>query len=193
MIVDIGGGTTDIAVLSMNGVAESSSIKIGGEAFDEALVRHIRKVYGIAIGMNMAEEVKMTIGCVVPKNDSFAMQVKGRDIKTGMAREIVVQASDVVEAMYPIAKQIVDEVLTVLEETSPELISDISENGIVLTGGGSQIWGMNLLLEEATKMPCILAENADSCVAYGCGKSLRWVRQMQEGPINIARKRQLKD
>lgn len=193
LVVDIGGGTTDIAVLSMNGIAESSSIKVGGEAFDEALVRHIRKVYGIAIGMNMAEEVKMTIGCVVSKNDSFAMQVKGRDIKTGMAREIVVQASDVLEAMYPIAKQIVDEVLAVLEETSPELISDISENGIVLTGGGSQIWGMNLLLEEATKMPCISAENADSCVAYGCGKSLRWVRQMQEGPINIARKRQLKD
>ncbi len=193
LVVDIGGGTTDIAVLSMNGVAESSSIKIGGEAFDEALIRYIRKEHGIAIGANTAEEIKMTIGCVIPRQDTFAMPVKGRDIKTGTAKEVLVQSSDVMEAVYPVAKQIVDEVRAVLEDTSPELLADISDNGITLTGGGSQIWGMAELIEEATQMTCTVAEDAGICGAYGCGRSLQWIRQMQEGPINIARKRQLKD
>lgn len=193
LVVDIGGGTTDIAVLSMNGVAQSSSIKIGGETFDEALIRHIRKEFGIVIGANTAEEIKMTIGCIIPRDDAFSMQIKGRDIKTGMAKEITIQSSDVMEAMFPIAKQIADEVLSVLEETSPELISDISSNGITLTGGGSQIWGMDKLIAAATQMSCVVAEDANSCGAYGCGRSLQWIRQMQEGPINIARNRQLKD
>jgi len=193
MVIDIGGGTTDIAVLSMNGVAESSSIKVAGDAFDEAIVKHIRKQYGVAIGLNTAEEIKMTIGCVYPREETFVMQTKGRDIKTGLAKEIVIQANDAMEAMFPTAKQIAEEVLGVLERTSPELIADISGNGIVLTGGCSQIWGMDRLLEEVTKIPCSVADDADSCGAYGCGKSLAWIRQMQEGTINIARKKLLKD
>ncbi len=193
MVVDIGGGTTDIAVLSMNGVATSSSIKVGGEAFDEALIRHIRKEMGIVIGANTAEEIKMTIGCVTPRDDAFAMQIKGRDLRTGMAKEIMIQSSDIMDAMYPVAEQIVDEVLSVLEDATPELLADISANGILLTGGGSQIWGIAALIEAATKITCTVAEDANSCGAYGCGRSLQWIRQMQEGPINIARKRQLKD
>ena len=193
MVIDIGGGTTDIAVLSMNGVAESSSVKVAGDAFDEAIVRYIRKKYGVVIGSNTAEELKMTIGCVYPRDDTFVMQTKGRDIKTGLAKEIVVQANDAMEAMFPIAKQIAEEVLGVLERSSPELIADVSVNGIVLTGGSSQIWGMDRLLAEVTKIPCVVADDADSCCAYGCGKSLGWIRQMQEGTINIARKKLLKD
>ena len=193
MVIDIGGGTTDIAVLSMNGVAESSSVKVAGDAFDEAIVRYIRKKYGVVIGSNTAEELKMTIGCVYPRDDTFVMQTKGRDVKTGLAKEIVVQANDAMEAMFPIAKQIAEEVLGVLERSSPELIADVSVNGIVLTGGSSQIWGMDRLLAEVTKIPCVVADDADSCCAYGCGKSLGWIRQMQEGTINIARKKLLKD
>ena len=193
MVIDIGGGTTDIAVLSMNGVAESSSVKVAGDAFDEAIVRYVRKQFGVAIGINTAEEIKMTIGCVYPRDESFVMQIKGRDVKTGLAKEILIQANDAMEAMFPTAKLIAEEVLAVLERTSPELIADVSGNGIVLTGGGSQIWGMDRLLAEVTKMPCVVADDADSCVAYGCGKSLGWIRQMQEGTINIARKKLLKD
>ncbi len=193
LVIDIGGGTTDIAVLSMNGVAQSASLKVGGETFDEAIVRHIRKECGVAIGMNTAEEIKMAIGCVIPRGDTFLMQIKGRDIKTGLAKEVMLQGNDIMDAMYPVAKQIVEQVVAVLEETSPELIADISVNGIVLTGGGSQIWGMDVLISEATRMECEVADDANSCCAYGCGRSLQWIRQMQEGPINIARQRQLKD
>lgn len=193
MVIDIGGGTTDIAVLSMNGVAESSSIQVAGDAFDEAIVKYIRKQYGVAIGLNTAEEIKMTVGCVYPRDEAFVMQTKGRDVKTGLAKEIVVQARDAMEAMFPTAKRIAEEVLGVLERTSPELIADVSGNGIVLTGGSSQVWGMDQLLSEVTKIPCVVADDADSCVAYGCGKSLTWIRQMQEGTINIARKKLLKD
>lgn len=192
MVIDIGGGTTDIAVLSMNGVASSSSIQVGGEAFDEAIVKHMRKQFGIVIGTGTAEEIKMTIGCVYPRQDGFVMQTKGRDVKTGLAKEIVIQARDVMEAMIPTAKQIAEEILSVLERTSPELIADISGNGIVLTGGGSQVLGMDQLIAEMTQMPCTVADDADSCVAYGCGKSLGWIHHMQEGPINISRNRLLK-
>jgi len=193
MVIDIGGGSTDIAVLSMNGVAESSSLKIAGDAFDEAIVRYIRKQFGLAIGQSTAEEVKMTIGCVFPRNEAYAMEVKGRDLKTGLAKVVTVHENDVMEAMFPVAKQIAEEVLNVLERTSPELIGDISANGIVLTGGGSQIWGMDQLLAEVTQMPCSVADDTDSCCAYGCGKSLSWIRQMTDGPVNIARQKQLKD
>ena len=105
----------------------------------------------------------------------------------------MIQSHDVMEAMLPVAKQIAEEVVNVLEQTSPELIADISENGIVLTGGCSQIWGMDQLLAEVTQMPCAVADDSGSCTAYGCGKSISWIRQMQDGTVNIARKKLLKD
>ena len=189
MVVDIGGGTTDIAVLSLNGVATSSSIKTAGIAFDNAIVRHIRRNHGVAIGMTTAEEIKIQIGCVYPRQEDSAMQVKGRDIKSGMPREITVTSSELFTPLSTAARHIADEVLSVLETTSPELVSDIAENGITLTGGGSLIWGMGMLLTERTGIPCSLSDDAESCVAYGCGKSLAWINHMQEGPINIARRR----
>ena len=189
MVVDIGGGTTDIAVLSLNGVATSSSIKTAGIAFDNAIVRHIRRNHGVAIGMTTAEEIKIQIGCVYPRQEDSAMQVKGRDIKSGMPREITVTSSELFTPLSTAARHIADEVLSVLETTSPELVSDIAKNGITLTGGGSLIWGMGMLLTERTGIPCSLSDDAESCVAYGCGKSLAWINHMQEGPINIARKR----
>ena len=189
MVVDIGGGTTDIAVLSMNGVASSSSMAIAGIAFDEAIVRHVRRKYGIVIGMATAEDVKIQIGSVYPRNEEVTMRVKGRDAKGGMPRELELSSSELLEPLSRIARMIAEEVLSVLEDSSPELVGDIAENGITLTGGGCQIWGMDRLLMERTGIQCSIADDPESCVAYGCGKSLAWINHMQEGPINIARKR----
>lgn len=193
MIVDIGGGTTDIAVLTMNGVAVSSSIKTAGDTFDELIVRYVRRKHGIIIGLNTAEEIKMTIGCVTQRPDDPSMQVKGRDMKTGLAKDVFLQSSELLELLRRAARTIADEVLAVLEQTAPELVADISTNGIVLTGGGCLIWGMDRLLQERTEIRCTIADDADSCVAYGCGKSLEWLSHMQEGAINIARRRLMKE
>lgn len=193
MVVDIGGGTTDIGVLTMNGVAQSSSLKVAGMEFDEAIIKFIRKRHGIVIGANTAEEIKMTIGCVLPRPDDQTMSVKGRDLKTGLAREAVITSEEIMEALKRPTRQIADKVLDVLEQTTPELVADISKNGIVLTGGGSQLYGMDMLLQERTEIRCMLADDADSCVAYGCGKSLAWINHMQEDTINIARRRLLSE
>ena len=193
MVVDIGGGTTDGAVLSLNGGAVSSSLKVAGDAFDEAIARYVRRKHGVVIGQVTAEEIKIQIGCAYPRPEDISMLVKGRDTKTGMPRELTLLSSEIFEVLRRPARQIADEVLSVLEETSPELVGDISANGITLTGGGSQIWGMDKLLTERTGFACSLAEDPDSCVAYGCGKSLAWINHMQEGPINIARKRLMRE
>ena len=189
MVVDIGGGTTDVAVLSMNAVAVSSSTKVAGDAMDEAIMRYVRRKDGVVLGENTAEEVKITIGCVYPRPENASMLVKGRDLRTGLPKETTLQAEEILEALKRPARQIVDEIFTVLERTPPELVADLAQNGIVLTGGGSLIWGMEQLIRERTELPCILADDADSCVAYGCGKSLAWINHMQEGTINLARRR----
>ena len=193
MIVDIGCGTTDVAVLSLNGVAVSSSIKVAGDAFDEAIGRYVRRKHGVVIGQVTAEDVKIQIGSVFPRPETVSMNIKGRDAKTGMPRELTLLSTEIYQVRSRPAKQIADEVLSVLEQTSPELVSDISENGITLTGGCSQIWGMDKLLTERTGVLCTLADDPDSCVAYGCGKSLGWVNHMQEGPINIKRRRIMRE
>ncbi len=189
MIVDIGGGTTDIAVLTLNGIAASSSIKIAGDNFDEAIGRYIRRRHGLAIGQTTAENIKINIGCVHPRPEEIPINIRGRDVNSGMPKELTLNSTELLEVLYRPARQITDEVLSVLENTSPELVSDISSNGIVLTGSGSLLWGMDRLLTERTGIPCRIADDPGSCVAYGCGKSLNWISKMQEGPINIARKR----
>ena len=192
LVVDIGGGTTDIAVLSMNGVAVSSSLKVAGDYFDEAIARYVRRQHGVVIGQVTAETVKIQLGQVYPRHEERSMNVKGRDAKTGMPRVITLTSEEIYDVLKRPAKQIADEVMVVLEQTSPELVSDISETGITLTGGCAQIWGMDALLTERTGIPCAVADDPDSCVAYGCGKSLAWINHMQEGPINIARKRMMR-
>ena len=189
MVVNIGCGTTDVAVLSLNGVATSSSIKIAGGTFDEAIGRFVRRKHGVVIGQATAEDVKIQIGSVYPRSENVSYTVKGRDAKSGVPREVTLFSDDIYEVLRRPARQIAEEVLSVLEMTSPELVSDISESGITLTGGGSQLWGMDKLLMDATGIMCTLADDAESCVAYGCGKSLAWINHMQEGPINIAKKR----
>ena len=193
MVVDVGGGTTDVAVLTLNGVASSASLKVAGDAFDEAIGRYVRRRHGVVIGQVTAEEIKIQIGCVYPRPEDISMLVKGRDAKTGMPRELTLLSSEIFEVLRRPARQIADEVLSVLEETSPELVGDIAENGITLTGGGSQIWGMDKLLTERTGIECTMADDPDACVVYGCGKSLSWINHMPEGPINIARRRMMRE
>ena len=192
MVVDIGGGTTDIAVLSMNGVAVSSSLKVAGDYMDDLISRYVRRQHGVAIGQVTAESVKNQIGRVYTGADEVTMNVKGRDVKTGMPRVITLSSSEIFEVLRRPARQIADEVLSVLEQTSPELVSDISEVGITLTGGCSQLYGFDALLMERTGIPCTVADDPEFCTAYGCGKSLSWINHMTEGPINIARQRMMK-
>lgn len=193
MVVDIGGGTTDIAVLSINDIATSSSIKIAGDTFDDMITAYMRRHHGLVIGANTAEEVKITIGCVSERPEEASMQVKGRDLRTGLPRETMVTSSELLETLRRPAWRIVDEVLSVLELSSPELVSDVAQNGIVLTGGGSQIFGMDRLIQERTELPCMVADDPESCVALGCGKSLQWINSMQEGTINIARRKLMRE
>ena len=192
MVIDIGGGTTDIAVLTMNAVAVSSSLKIAGNFFDEAIARYIRREYGVVIGETTAEDIKIQIGCVYPRSEDISMTVKGRDAKNGMPRELTVLSSEIANVLRRPARMIAEEVLAVLEQTSPELVGDIATNGVTLTGGSSQLAGMDLFLSEVLGVKCTIADDPDSCVAYGCGKSLSWINHMTEGPINIARKRILR-
>ena len=192
MVVDIGGGTTDIAVLSMSGVAVSSSLKVAGDHMDDLIARYVRRQHGLAIGQVTAESVKIQIGRVYTGADEISMNVKGPDIKTGMPRVITLMSSEIFEVLRRPARQIADEVLSVLEQTSPELVSDISETGITLTGGCSQLFGFDALLMERTGIPCTVADDPEFCTAYGCGKSLGWINHMTEGPINIARQRMMK-
>ena len=199
MIVDIGSGTTNVAVLSLNGVAASSSIKVAGDSFDEAIDRYVRRNHGVVIGKTMAEDIKIRIGRVWDNyggqeelRDSASMVVTGRDAKTGVVRPVELTSADLDEVLWRPARQIVEEVLSVLENTSPELVSDIAKNGITMTGGGSSLSGIDRMIEKRTGIRCIRADDADSCVAYGCGKSLGWISKMKEGPINVARKRAMR-
>ena len=192
MVVDIGGGTTDIAVLSMNGVAVSASLKVAGDFMDDLITRYVRRQHALAIGRVTAENIKIQIGRVYPGGEDTSMNVKGRDVKTGMPRVVTLTSGEIYEVLRRPARQIADEVLAVLEQTSPELVSDISETGITLTGGCSQLYGFDALLMERTGIPCTVADDPDACTAFGCGKSLAWINHMQEGPINIARKRMMK-
>ena len=192
MVVDVGGGTTDIAVLSMNGVAMSSSLKVAGDAFDDSIIRYVRRQHQMVIGQVTAEEIKIQIGEVYPRGEELTMNVKGRDAKTGMPKMVTLSSKEIYEVLRRPARMIADEVMEVLEQTSPELVSDVAENGITLTGGCSQLWGFAELLMERTGIACIVADDPDSCTAYGCGKSLAWINHMDAGPINIARKRAMR-
>lgn len=189
MIVDIGGGATNVAVLTLNGVATSSCIKIAGDSFDEAIGRYIRRRHGVVIGQTTAEDIKIKIGSAYDRPEESYLMVKGRDAKSGMPRNLELSSTEIAEVLRRPARQIADEVLSVLDNTSPELVSDIAENGITLTGGSSQLFGMDKMLTERTGILCTVADDPDSCAVLGCGKSLGWISHMSEGPINIARRR----
>ena len=192
MVVDIGGGTTDAAVLSLNGVVESDSIKAGGEAFDDAVVKYIRRKHNVLIGDATAEELKKSIGCVFPRAETTTVDVKGRCLMTGLPRIVTISTTEILEAFEEVTERILETIHRVLENTPPELVADVSQNGIVLTGGGSLLWGFDKLIETRTNIPTHIADDAELCVGYGIGKSLEFIGDMHEGTINLARRRQMK-
>ena len=191
MVVDIGGGTADIAVISLGGVVESASIKIAGDKFDEAVVKYIRRKHNVLIGDRTAEELKINIGCVFPRPEEVTMEIKGRCLMTGLPRVFSVSSSEMIEAFEEVSSRILEAIHGVLERTPPELVADISTNGIVMTGGGSLVWGFDKLIESHTGIETHVADDAISCVAYGCGKSLESVGEMQDGTMNLSRRRQM--
>ncbi len=172
MIVDIGGGTTDIAVISLGGSVVSTSLKVAGDKFDEYIVKYIKKKHNIMIGERTAEELKVSIGCVYPKIQDIEMDIRGRDLITGLPKTITIYSSEMMEALQEPAMMIIDAVHSVLEKTPPELAADISDKGIYMTGGGCLVDGLDKLLAEKTGINVMIAEDAISCVAIGTGKAL---------------------
>lgn len=172
MVVDIGGGTTDIAVISLGGSVVSTSLKVAGDKFDEYIVKYIKKKHNIMIGERTAEDLKINIGCVYPKIQDTEMDIRGRDLIDGLPKTVTVYSSEMLEALIEPALMIVDAVHSVLERTPPELAADISDKGIYMTGGGCLIDGLDKLLQEKTGINVMIAQDSISCVALGTGKAL---------------------
>ena len=181
MIVDIGGGTADVAVISLGEIVVSNSIKVAGDKFDEAVVKYIRKKHNMMIGDRTAEELKIEIGCVYPRSEPISKEIKGRCLITGLPKVVTVTSEEMLVALEECATQIVDAVHMVLEKTPPELVGDISNGGILLTGGGSLIYGLDQLIAQETGLEVSIAENAVYCVAKGTGKSLDYMDAMHQG------------
>ena len=191
LIIDIGGGTTDIAVISLSGVVESASIKVAGDMFNESVVKYIRRKHNVLIGERTAEDLKIQIGCVYPQEEEQTVEVKGRCLMTGLPKVFTVSSSEMIEAFEEPAERILEAVHSVLERTPPELVADISTNGIVMTGGGSMVKGFDKLVESRTGIATTVADNAIQCVAMGTGQSLDWVSSMQDGTVNLSRRKQM--
>ena len=187
MVVDIGGGTTDIAVLSLGGVVVSESIKVAGDKFDEAIIRYVRRKHNVLIGERTAEAIKIKIGCVWPRKEPRTLEVKGRCLIQGLPRVVRINSDEIPDALEEPITAIIEAVCSVVERTPPELIGDILSNGIVMTGGGSLLYGLDRLIAYATGIKTRVADKAVSCVAIGTGKSLDNLSSIPEGAINISR------
>ena len=172
MIVDIGGGTTDVAVISLGGSVVSTSLKVAGDKFDEAVVKYIKRKHNVIIGERTAEDLKINIGCVYPKMQDTEMDIRGRDLSSGLPKTITIHSSEMQEALMEPSLQVIEAVHSVLERTPPELIADISDKGIYMTGGGSLVDGLDKLLQEKTGINVMIANDTVSCVALGTGKAL---------------------
>jgi rod shape-determining protein MreB len=173
MVIDIGGGTSEVAVIALGGIVVSTSLRVGGNRFDEAITSYIRKKYNLMIGERTAEEVKITIGTALPLERELSMEVRGRDLIAGLPRTIPITSSEVMEAIELPLQQLVAAVRHVLEQTPPELSSDIIDKGMVMSGGGALLRNIDKLLTQVTGVPCHVAENALNCVALGTGEALK--------------------
>ena len=180
MVVDMGGGTTGIAVISLGGIVYCKSIKVAGDKFDEAIVNYVRRQFNLLIGERTAENIKMTIGNAYPFEEERSMEIKGRDLVAGAPRTIEITSSQVNDALMDPLSEVVDAVRTALEKTPPELASDIVENGIVLTGGGALLANLDILLRERTGLPVSIAENPLSCVVMGSGQALNQLELLKQ-------------
>ena len=191
MVVDIGGGTADIAVISLSGVVESASIKIAGDQLNEAVVKYMRRKHNLLVGERTAEEMKKQIGCVFPKDEEVTMDVKGRCLLTGLPKVVTVSSTEMMDAFEEPVERIMEAIHSVLERTPPELVADVSTNGIIMTGGGSLVYGFDKLVSARTGIHTTVAEDAISCVVLGTGKSLDSLNSMQDGTMNLSRRKQM--
>ena len=170
MIIDIGGGTSDIAVIALDGPVVSESVKVAGDDFDEAIIRYMRKKHNLLIGERTAEDIKVNIGCASKRPENITMEVRGRNLVTALPKTVVVSSDEIMDALLEPATMIVNAVHNVLERTPPELAADIYERGIVMTGGGALLYGLDKLMQEKTGINCVLAEDPLTAVAIGTGK-----------------------
>lgn len=180
MIVDIGGGTSEVAVISLKGIVYSVSVRVAGDKMDEAILNYIKRKYNLLIGERTAEQVKINIGCAYPDNEDRTMEVKGRDLIAGIPKTLVIGQEEIREALEEPIKIIVDAVKQALEKTPPELAADIVDKGIVLAGGGSLLRNLDILLREETGLPVMLAEDPISAVVLGSGKCLDEIELLEE-------------
>lgn len=181
MVIDIGGGTADIAVISLGGAVVSESIKVGGDKFDEAIVKYMKKQYNLLIGERTAEQIKINIGTAHTREDELTMDVRGRNLVTGLPENITINSGEMLEALKECVDQIVSLAHVVLEKTPPELAADISDSGIIMTGGGSLLYGLDKRIEERTGISVRIAEDPLSCVAKGTGESLGALNLLETG------------
>jgi len=193
MVVDIGGGTTDVAVISLRDVVVSESIKVAGDKFDEAIIRYVRRKYNVLIGERTAEAIKIKVGSAWQREEPCWIEVKGRCLVQGLPKVIRISSMEMPDALEEPITDIIEAVCSVIERTPPELIGDILHNGIVMTGGGSLLYGLDRLIESVTGVRTRVAKNAVSCVAIGTGKSLELMNTIPEGVLNISRQRQLQN
>ena len=184
MVIDIGGGTTDIAVISLGGIVASTSVKIAGDKFDEAIIKYMRKNHKLYIGERTAEELKLTIGTAFPREETVTKECRGRDLVTGLPKSVDVTSEEMMDALEEPLYAITEAVHNVLERTPPELGADISNSGIIITGGGALLYGIDKRIEERTGIKVIIAEDPKSCVAIGTGKALDELEKLEGNSLN---------
>lgn len=189
MIVDIGGGTTDVAVISLGGVVVSESKKIAGDKFDEAIMRYVRRKYNITIGERTAEQIKIKIGAVYEHGEARTMEVKGRCLVQGLPKVVTLSSKEMLEAMMEPISAILDTICSVIERTPPDLVGDILKHGIVMTGGGSQLYGLDRLIEDVTGIKTRVAKDPVLCVALGTGEILKVLDDMPDNKIDLSKRR----
>lgn len=185
MVIDIGGGTTDVAVIALGGIVVNNSIRVAGDDCDEAITKYIRKKYNMMIGERTAENLKISIGCAYPQEEESFETIKGRNLLTGLPMTVEVSSSDLLEALRDPVQEILDTVHSVLEKTPPELAADIADKGIVMTGGGALLKGLDKLISERTGIETKIAENPIDCVAVGTGKSLEWLKSIETAGAEV--------
>ncbi len=189
MIVDIGGGTTEVAVISLGGIVVSQSLRVGGDEMDEAIVNHIKKEYKLLVGQQTAEEIKLEVGSAYRLSDEVQAEVRGRDMLTGLPKTVVITSEEVRRALDEPVSQIIDAIKSTLDKTPPELAADIMDRGIVLAGGGALLQGLDERLRHETQMPVHLAESPLTCVAVGSGRSLEEFEAIHRSNRSRARRR----
>jgi len=182
MVVDVGGGTTEVAVISLRGIVCSRPVRVGGDKLDEAIIAHIRRHHNLLIGESTAEYIKKEVGAakMTDNNDNPSLEIRGRDLMDGVPKELIVTRKQIAEALFEPIQQIVEAIKTALEATPPELSADIVDKGIMLTGGGAMLHNLDMVIREATGLPVVIAEDPLSCVALGTGRALEEERNLSQ-------------